>query len=138
MPRCAGLNRKRRDDKAWAKCLREAARGDRYCQKHRDALDGAFLGLMSRSKSLNAIRKIFYEDAEARRRALGRELARERQARRAEKKRVAQKARSAVESTGGKESGCVEGPSAAAPAKSSGREKIAAPATLAAAGPEGG
>jgi hypothetical protein len=127
MPSCAGLNRKRGSAEAWAKCPRKAARGDHYCTKHRDALDGAFLGLMSRERSLNAIQKIIYEEAEARRKAAGREVARSKQARRREKKLLAQEALFEKESRRGATK------SVAVPVNPAGHEKIAAPAALAAA-----
>ncbi len=127
--RCAGLNRKHGAASAWTNCPREAARGDRYCAKHRDALDGAFLGLMSRAKSLHAIQKIFYEAPEARRKEIGRERARRKQARRAEKARLAKASAGAQESRR-------QSPGTICGKKEIAASSAAAPAKIAAANPE--
>ena len=42
---CAGFVRLRKAERAWAPCGRIRAKGDRFCQEHRDSLDGAILGL---------------------------------------------------------------------------------------------
>jgi hypothetical protein len=85
---CAGLERLSREGKGWANCPREAIRGDRFCAAHRDALDGAFLGLLRQGKSLHAIQILFEEAAEAMHNARRKERWHRARARRTEKRRL--------------------------------------------------
>ena len=47
MARCVGLVRANRMRTGWKVCGRRAMRGEIFCTKHRDALDGTVLGLFS-------------------------------------------------------------------------------------------
>jgi hypothetical protein len=73
MPLCAGLERLSGVGQGWARCPQKAMRGDRFCSIHRDALDGAVLGLLGHDKNGYALQIFFEEAAEALRAALGRE-----------------------------------------------------------------
>jgi sRNA-binding protein len=84
---CAGLERLAEEGKGWKSCPREANLGDRFCAEHRDALDGAFLGLLRRGKNRHAIQILFEEAAEALRNACRQERWRRRRALAAEKRR---------------------------------------------------
>ena len=43
--RCIGFVRPHRSRNGWLRCEKHSLAGDRFCSTHRDALDGAFLGL---------------------------------------------------------------------------------------------
>lgn len=85
---CAGLERLSKEGKGWATCPREAIRGDRFCAVHRDALDGAILGLLGREKNLHAIQILFEEEAAWRRSARWKERWHRDRARHREKRRL--------------------------------------------------
>jgi hypothetical protein len=44
MSLCIGLVHSRVCDPLWLRCKREASPGDRFCARHREALEGALLG----------------------------------------------------------------------------------------------
>jgi hypothetical protein len=46
--RCVGFVRVRGGKKGWLPCKHRAGLGDSFCDAHRDALDGALLGLFGR------------------------------------------------------------------------------------------
>ncbi len=46
--RCVGFVRPHRSKNGWIRCKNHPLTGDRFCSTHRDALDGAFLGLFRR------------------------------------------------------------------------------------------
>jgi len=56
-------------DQCWVNCQRKAIPGDRFCAVHRDALDGAILGLLGRENNLHAIQILFEEETAWRRNA---------------------------------------------------------------------
>ena len=45
MPRCLSYTRAGTSAEAWARCVRRAAEGSRFCRFHEDAVNGVVLGL---------------------------------------------------------------------------------------------